>query len=315
VTVASDTVLSLTELVDATVVTAALGRALGPGVGAVRAVEVLEHKPGRRALLRYETEGAGTVYGKVFPDAARAERTHDLMESVGDAVGAAAPPPLWVVPALGLVLYEPLVGPSLDALVGTDALLDGLQAAGRWLTILHGADLDLDRVLDLEHEAANAAVWSATTTEAFPDQAVVSARLTALLCGGLPTPAQAVPIHKDFHYQHVISGADFGVVDVDEARMGDRLFDVGHFLANLELLAHRAGVAPDERDRWTVAFTMACEVAPGDEASLRWYEAYTCVKLAKQLATGQGPRPRPEGDARHAEVEWALAHGLAVIQP
>jgi aminoglycoside phosphotransferase (APT) family kinase protein len=316
--VAHDDGLALTELVAPDVISAVLAALLGRGAGRVLAVELLEHKPGRRALLRYETDGAGTVYGKAFPDATEAERTLDLMQRIAETVeaaGWAAPRPLGLVLELGLVLYEPLRGPSLDELVGDDAMLDALDGAGRWLATLHGSRLRLPRGLDVKHEAANAATWTTTAAKVFPDLAEPATRLTALLAGRVPAPVDApVPIHKDFHYQHVIIGARVGVVDVDEARMGDRLFDVGHFLANLGLLSHRRGVAAAERDRWTVAFTRGCEVTPGDAARLQWYEAYTCVKLAKQLATGQGPRPRPDVERREAEAAWVLAHGLAVIE-
>jgi hypothetical protein len=316
--VAHDDALALTELVAPDLAAAVLARVL-PGAGTVREIEVLEHKPGRRALLRYETAGAGTVYGKAFPDGARARSTRDLMQWIADAVegaGWAAPRPLGLVPELALVLYEPLRGPSLDALVGTDGMLGGLDGAGRWLATLHGSGLELPRLLDLEHETANAGTWAATAVDTFPDLTAPAARLSTLLRSAVPLAAGTpVPIHKDFHYQHVITGPRLGVVDIDEARMGHPQIDVGHFLANLELLARRRGVAAGERDGWMVAFTTSYGITPTDAPSLRWFEAYTYVKLAKQLAAGQGPHPRPEPGARRAEVAWALDQGLAVLAP
>ena len=286
---------------------AALTDALGTDVGAVAAIEVLEHKPGRRALLRFDTAGAGTVYGKVFPDRAQAERTHDLMARITGAVRT--PPPLGRVDAM--VVYEPLVGPALDDHVGTDAFITGLQGAGRWLADLHGSRLDLPRVLDPEHEAANATAWSTTVGQAFPDLAAPAVALAARLGAAVLAPTGApVPIHKDFHFQHVITGDRIGVVDVDEARMGDPLFDVGHFVANLHLLALRRGVTDSEREQWIASF---CQDRWSDEPRLRWYIAYTCVKLAKQLANGQGPRPRPEGTGRHDQAAWTLDRGLEVM--
>lgn len=286
---------------------ATLSEALGSDVGPVVDIEVLEHKPGRRALVRFDTVDAGILYGKVFPDRAQAERTHDLMTRISAVV--TAPRPLGLVDAL--VVYTPLVGPSLDAHVGTGALLAGLRDAARWLADLHGSALDLPRVLDLDHEADNATIWSATVANGVPELAERATRLAARVRATVPTPVAApVPIHKDFHYQHVITGDRVGVVDVDEARMGDPLFDVGHFVANLALLAHRSGTADAEHDRWVAAF---CRDVWSDEARLRWSIAYTCVKLAKQLVNGQGPRPRPDGAVRHEEVAWILARGLAVV--
>ena len=313
----ADTALPLAELVEPAAMAAVLSAALGPDTGVVLEVEVLEHKLGRRALLRYETEGAGAIYAKAFPDREQARRTHAQMERVAAAIdrdGLTVPRPLGFVAELALVLYEPLRGPSLDELVGTDAMAGALAAAGRWVTALHHADIVLDRALDLEHEAVNAGTWGARVVGAWPDLAPLAARLAATVADSVPEPAPTtVPIHKDFHYQHVIVGDRLGVVDLDEARMGDRLFDVGHFLANLELLAHRTGANDDERDQWRTAFADSCGVVAGDDERLRWYSAYTCLKLAKQLAAGTGPRPRPSGDERYGQVAWVLDHGVRVL--
>jgi aminoglycoside phosphotransferase (APT) family kinase protein len=318
VTSVADTALPLAALTAPDGMTSVLRTALGSDAGVVTAVEVLDHKPGRRVLLSYETTGLGAIYGKAFPDAAPAGRTHDLMTRVAEAMGRAdgltAPRPLALVSELALVLYDPLRGPALDALVGTDAMLPALAAAGRWLSALHAADIALDRVLDLEHEAANASAWGGRVARIFPELAPGAARLTALVAGTIPTPtAEAVPIHKDFHYQHVIVGESLGVVDIDEARLGDRLFDVGHFLANLELLAQRSGAPDAELERWRAAFAESCGMVRDDDARVQWYVAYTFVKLAKQLATGQGPHLRPSGDARLAQAAWALERGLTLV--
>ena len=313
----TDAALPLAELVAPAAMTPLLEAALGADTGAVLEVEVLEHKPGRRALLRYETAGSGTVFAKAFPDGAQARRTHAQMEQVWAAVGAGeltSARPLGLVAELALVLYEPLHGPSLDELVGTDAMADALAAAGRWIAALHRADLVLDRVLDLEHEAVNAGTWGGLVVSVFPDLAPLAARLAAAVADAVPeAAAMTAPIHKDFHYQHVIVGDRVGVVDMDEARMGDPWFDIGHFLANLELLAHRSGVSADERNRWRATFTESCGAVQGGERRLRWYIAYTCLKLGKQLATGTGPRPRPDGNDCRDQAAWVLDHGLEAL--
>ncbi len=311
----ADTALPIAALTAPDTMTSVLRTALGPDVGVVTDVEVLEHKPNRRVLLSYQTTGLGAVYGKAFPDAAPAQRTHDLMARVAAAMGRdaglAAPRPLGLVSELALVLYDPLRGPALDAFVGTDAMLPALAAAGRWVTALHAADIAFDRMLDLEHEAANAAAWGELVARAFPELSSRAARLAAIVAETIPAPpAKAVPIHKDFHYQHVIVGECLGVVDMDEARLGDRLFDVGHFLANLALLAHRSGATDAELEQWSATFAESCGVVPDDDGRVQWYAAYTFVKLAKQLATGQGPHLRPSGDARREQAAWALDHGL-----
>jgi aminoglycoside phosphotransferase (APT) family kinase protein len=270
-------------------------------------------------LLRYATTGRGSIFGKVFANGADATRTWALMQQVGTALPAAATPrPLAVSPDLGLVLFEPVPGRALDTLVGTPAMVGGLARAGAWLATLHAAACPLDRLLDLEHEAANAQVWSTVAAAAMPELADAATELADDVARSVPSPCpRVVPIHKDFHPQHVLVTADatVGVVDLDEARMGDPLFDVGHFLTNLALLGHRSRVDDAEQEAWTEAFLAGYGAALTDEGRLRWFRAYTCVKLAKQLATGQGPRPRPDDTGRAADMAWALRHGSAVLAP
>jgi aminoglycoside phosphotransferase (APT) family kinase protein len=126
-----------------------------------------------------------------------------------------------------------------------------------------------------------------------------------------------VPIHKDFHYQHVIDGDGdgVGVVDLDEARMGDAAFDVAHFAVNLHLLAIRTAPSDDDADRWLRPFLVTYSAVTGwsPDDAFRWYAAYTCLKLARQLATGSGPRPRPAGGARGQQVGEILTEGLRCL--
>jgi hypothetical protein len=46
-------------------------------------------------------------------------------------------------------------------------------------------------------------------------------------------------------------------------------------------------------------------------APFSWFAAYTCLKIAKQLCTTRGVRPRPDGDEQGRQVGMILAQGLA----
>jgi len=285
---------------------------------------LLEVKPGRRALIRYRSRAAPTafeVYGKAYCDTGIALRTYDILRRLSNGVfavtpGLCVPRPLCVVAGPVRVLYEPVPGRALDSLAGTPAMTGALGATARWLAALHGAELHLDRTLDAAHEADNAARWAAHAAGLLPGSAAGLTRLAAALAGVPEPPATAVPIHKDLHHQHVIVGDRLGVVDVDEARMGDAAFDLAHFSANLALLARRAGVSEAARRRWLDAFLGTYRDLTGWRAndSFRWFSAYTYVKLAKQLATGTGPRPRPRGTARAEQVDWVVHEGLACLE-
>jgi hypothetical protein len=319
--VAPDTALPLDALLDPDTVTGGLRRANGPGAGTVVAAGLLDHKANHRALVRYRLEGApvAEVLGKAYADPIGAARTWDLMVRLATVVFAGRPDfdtprPVALVPELMLVLYVPVAGVPLDGLP-VQVVPDALEAAAAWLAVLHQADLALDRVLDVDHEADNAGLWAAVVAERCPAAARQVYQLAAGLTQDLPpAPDALVPIHKDFHYQHVIVGERLGVVDLDEARMGDPAFDLAHFDANLHLLAGRSGRL-DARDEWWRLFRAAYGRATGweDDARLPWFFAYSCVKIAKQLATDRGPVPRPAGSTRDAEVARVIEAGVRAV--
>ena len=57
--------------------------------------------------------------------------------------------------------------------------------------------------------------------------------------------------------------------------------------------------------------TYAEKAGAPNEALLSWFAAYTCLKIAKQLCTTRGVRPRPDGDEQRRQVAVMLAQGLA----
>ena len=129
-------------------------------------------------------------------------------------------------------------------------------------------------------------------------------------------PDASSPVHKDFHYGHTLfDGGRLVVIDLDEARWGDPAFDVAHYLANLRLLAVREGMACAERDRLQSAFldTYASQTGYRPDARHHFFHAYTCVKIAKQLARGRGPAPAPVGAERDRQVERILQKGLQCL--
>jgi hypothetical protein len=307
---------------------------LGHGGVTVQTATLIDVKPGQRALVAYRVTGAAgpsLLYAKAYADPARAAHVDGLLRRLSTEVFATTPSlcvadPMGFDGELGLVLFAPVRGRSLDAIAADTPAL-GYTAA--WLATLHGSRLRLERTLDAAHEAANATAWAELVAERHPEVAGDVTRLAGELAARPPRDAgeASVPIHKDFHYEHVIVGdsaADtfgdsagdttrVGVVDLDEARMGDPAFDVGHFVAYLRLLALRTGMSGSDAARWEGAFLRGygARAERVERARLRWFAAYSCVKLAKQLATGRGPRPRPEGAARTAQLTSMVREGSA----
>ena len=324
--VTATTNTALETLLDVEAMTAQLRALLRSPALSLQTATLVDHKPGHRAVVHYRGSESGrafAVYGKAYPERTRAARADDLMRRLSEEVFAGAsalrvPKPLGFDPDLALVLYTPVVGIPLDRLASTPEFSTALARAARWLATLHGSRLPLDRTLDVAHETANALLWARLVATRDPSAGAAASRLAdALRSTGPPNCVDTVsPIHKDFHYGHVIVGEGVGVVDFDELRLGDPNFDLAHFSANLDLLSVRTGAPPTERDRWMDWFLAAYSDATGREphAGFGWFAAYTCVKIAKQLATGRGPQPRPGRDARAAQIDLILRRGLAWLE-
>ena len=330
-TLSTAVVAPLPELfdVDATIagVEAVLPRLGLPAGAGVRSATAIDGKPGERLLGRYDVGAPGaepdtTLFGKVYADPTAAARVHGTMCHLhavldGDAEPATVPCPVALLPELGMVLYVPAPGEPLDTLLDSNGAATALGLAGAWLGRLHSAAVPLDRRFILATEVFNAASWGALVAAAAPD---VGAEVTSL-CLRLRERSEevaleeATPLHKDFHPGHVIVNGAVAVVDFDEARLGDPAFDVAHFCAYLHLLALRRGLGPR-------LATLEAAFVKGYAASTRWvadgrfalFRAYTAVKIAKQLATTRGLRPRPCGVDLDRQLREVLAEGTRWVE-
>jgi aminoglycoside phosphotransferase (APT) family kinase protein len=277
---------------------------------------LLSHSPGKRAVIAYTTadeEGGGRLIGKVYADPARAARLHDNLAqlSAARAEHVHVPQPVALVETMSLSLQEHAAGATLDRLRATDRV-DATRGSARFLRALHGLDLAIERRVNLVSEARKVGEWAQ----------VVAAESTALaskatrLAGRLASRAvdmestHVVPIHKDFHYQHLLyAKGRLSVIDLDELRRGDPALDVAHFCAYLHLLALRETAG----DRGALAAEFLHAYAPQRQLDDRhgFYYAYACLKIAKQLARGKDPAPAPQGEERERQLRLVLDEGLA----
>ena len=95
------------------------------------------------------------------------------------------------------------------------------------------------------------------------------------------------------------------VIDLDEARQGERAFDLAHFCAYLELQGDHGG---DGREAFLDEYARLTGWV--DDGSLAQYGAYTWLKIAKQSALRSGPFRTWLGDSGW-EVGDAVARGVA----
>jgi hypothetical protein len=288
---------------------------------------LVAYKQGNRGLIRYDLSGgAGSgevVLGKLFPDPGRAARVEQIMRWLWEDVfsdndSLTVPEPLGCVPELAMLLFRPLPGQPLDSALsqGGGANKELIQLCARWLAALHRSSTALDRRFNLAVEAVNLEAWAALIAHRYTDFAPASQVLFHELrerSMGLRLEANA-PIHKDFHYQHVFVNGTLGVIDFDEIRWGDQNCDVAHFCAHLNLLSCRARGGEGLEELEDLFRSSYAEYSGWSrDERFDFFFAYTCLKIAKQLVTTRGIRPRPEGAELKRQLSAVLDDGIAAL--
>jgi aminoglycoside phosphotransferase (APT) family kinase protein len=278
-----------------------------------------------RALICYELEGEPDggrrqVFGKHFDNLTQARRVQRVLMGLwapANGVGFNVPEPLGWLPELSLVMYRSVRGRWLAEEIASGDAEHSLAAVGSCLADLHKSSLDLDRRFEVANETTNLGLWAAIVGTTYPEFDAAVTELADRLAERLPMLALTtdVPVHKDFHYGHVIMGAKPTLLDFDEMRWGDAAFDLAHFCVYLRLLGGRLQLdlsmvksleqvflqAYARSRAWTQDDRFAC------------FSVYTCVKVAKQLCTMRGVLPRPLGTEQKRQTEMILQHGESML--
>jgi hypothetical protein len=302
-----------------------------PGAGlTVINLELIDHKPGRRGLIRYEvsaSDGAGShvVFGKLYADHSQLVRVHRVLHTLSDdllhaGMPCSVPQPLCLIPELSMLVYKPVNGCFLDEAITSGSGDQTIELTARWLGALHCQPLQLDKKFCLVNELANLAEWAAIVGQTYPGLAAPAQQALDYLkqqAPELPLETQ-LPIHKDFHYRHVLVGRGVKVIDFDEVRLGDPNFDLAHFCANLALLAYREYGSPEHLRDLEQRFLDVYANSTGwtlttHRTRFFYFYVYTCLKLARQLCLGFGPSPLPTAEERRGQVDMILGQGTAAI--
>jgi aminoglycoside phosphotransferase (APT) family kinase protein len=270
-----------------------------------------------RCTVRLDGSEPAQVVAKIFTERYRAELLYAHLVALTSGPFRfgpfRVPEPLGFDADSGVVVFRRDAGIPLDQLPAGKPTLPGVRDAARWLARLHGGGVDLPRRLDLEREAITALEWATVIGEQYPDQLAAARRLaTAWPSGATPPPVGLMPIHKDFHAGHVLIGDGVCVIDLDEARVGDRAFDVVHFCSYLELQ-----LPPSLADQLQKVFTAEYQAAAAwedpDPRRLAAWRAYTWLKIAKQWTVGSGPGRGAAPERRRLGVTAALAKGAECL--
>ena len=300
---------------------------------AVHRAKLLAYKPGKRGVIRYdldqmECQKYFSVFGKLYPEPYLAERAYRVMKSLDDEVFSphtelGVPRPLGVIPHLSMLVFIPAEGKLLGDYMAKRSLdgeevIHAMQLAGKWLGQLHAHQIPLEKEFKVENEVDNIREWAELISKKYPDETKAANHIAEYLIQKTTELdfSARIPIHKDFHYEHILMDGGLKVFDFDEMRLGDPNFDLAHFCANFYLLAYRnqehTAQFTDLQNRFLDAYSSATGWQ-WDENFLFFY-IYSCLKIAKQLCKFRGPRPWPEGEEQQAQVWLMIEQGLIMLE-
>lgn len=315
------------DLLDADAAAGVLSRAAGREVE-IDSTQLLADAPGRREVVRYDVRGleedpgggggprasrSSTVIGKQFSQARPARLAYyhlRLLSGGGFGDGAfRVPRPIGLAGEHRLLFYREDLGQPVDSLLDGPRAADAIRDSANWLAKLHTSDLILPRDLSLTREVESSRQWAATIAQAHPAAAEKASVLASRWAAAARTAAVdvVVPLHKDFHAGHVYVGARTGVIDLDEARMGDPAFDVAHFCTYLDQLGAHPTLVKEFLDTYATATGWA------DKGTFAPFSAYACLKLAKQAVAGSGPFRESPLERRIEIADAALGRGAAWV--
>ncbi|MGH2531379.1 MAG: phosphotransferase [Thermomicrobiales bacterium] len=262
---------------------------------------LVRYKPARKALVRYDLEGETphAVYGKLLSDHHGAD-IHVLGRALKQQ-GIPTPEPLAYLPEMQCVVHAAAPGVPLTALRGDPRYFDALEPVVDLLSRLRAVS---NPVLpptppDVETAAIRAAADAVAVL--VPELASRAQRLAGGLCAVLTRlSGERALIHGDFYDDQILVAPDgVTLIDLDEARHGHPLIDVGNYLAHLTA----AGGLDDARATFLDAYRRRNAVSSSDLALV---ETIGLLKLAVRPFRHLDP-DWPDGIAALldlAEVRW-----------
>src|SRR5205823_7101472 len=212
------------------------------------------------------------------------------------------PTSLGTVPSLCLELFAPMHGVALSDRSEADDFPDLCIRAGDALRELHDLPVVLSSERDPSAQLKRLTDAAVTLAWFLPARAERIETLRRALRVGLEAaaPARMRPIHGDFHMDNVlVSGTRLGLVDLEDATMGDPADDVGWAWAQLTWLAIKAGSRTSARQAGREALLSAYLARTETETAARvpLYAALGCFLFAARCLC-HFRRP-----ARHAQAE------------
>ncbi len=253
-------------------------------------LETLRYKPERRYVARFDCQSVPRAVLKMY-SAAEYGPARRAVKTLGNLAGVPTARPLGHSDRYQTLLLEWLQGPSLDEWLSTaqwDASLG--SRVGECLADLHRQKTNklplrtVENEIDSLREAADGLCWLVH------DLASRLGRLVPKICCQMAcAPAGAVPIHGDFDPSQVLvldgAAADsIGLIDLDQAALGNPFWDLGNFLAHLQRKVSFGQLSEVASEQVWAALLSGYQETAGrvDPRQLAVYAAARLVQLAHE---------------------------------
>lgn len=227
--------------------------AAGMGIPPAVSVTPIRYRPGRRHLLRYDTDRA-SVYAKCYRDAARAERAWRVAVGVADRLAGAAAPlraarPLVALADDAVVLYPRVVGTPLSRQLARQHAQAGqhLRVIGGGLRQLHGDPGALAADLERRSFATEVKKVASACEHIHTLLPECGRRIAAMLdraheLHGELAQEPATFVYGDLKADHAwVTRGGLVLIDFDTCYVADPALDAGKFLADLQWWHDRHG--------------------------------------------------------------------------
>ena len=218
-------------------------------------------------------------------------------------------PPVGYLPSLGLFLQERLEGARLADLATGARFVKRARQVARAAATLHRLELPLRSRRGPSREAAAVHRWGGLLSAIRPGSAPRVRRLCDRIAADLEHRISITgPVHADLHPANLlVSGERLILIDLDNAALGDRLLDVGRFLAALRTTSFRVHGRADGLAEAEEAFLEKyLRLSGEDESRARLFEAACLITSAVTGFRLQRRDWQRSADALIEEAEGAL---------
>ena len=254
-------------------------------------IQVLKHHLGSRCTFSIAlgtASGPRELIGKVYAED-RSDIHVAMQRIAGAGFGPVAPfsipEPVGLVPALGLLLQEKILGPRAKEVFLTGSVRDGAVTAERcalWLARFHATPLHLGPVIDRKALLKAMRKWSLRIEGPAGKARRLLERLEGNLSGLAGTGMCAA--HGSYSPSHVIlAGSRTVTVDWDGYRVADPGVDVARFVVALRYLAlaHLGSIRALDAAAEVFEKTYIATGCPEVRSNLAFHKAATYLQLAK----------------------------------